>query len=388
MFLFLFLSHQKKKPKFFLESTKIESKKRKFESYLTIDPDDRAHELETSQNFPVIYITPENIAKYWKGGDDISIQNLLSPVISNTLDYACEKISLVCVNQQSPTAQENILQRIVLQNITTTPIFSTFPDEKAVLVNIRSFHSTGKFFVITNKGNIFSGHLDQQSSINGTPQKIFLDYNSNIPSIGGQSVQINYTNLLQVDEYCFVPQVFADLITVILRLFEGGEDGLSHPAENQLKQCFKDICCQYNKMIETQLRQYNTLREDFKKEIETNQKEIKLLNDAIKKENHREELEDYRAEIEDYREQIEIHHKNLKDQRKDFETHYQDLEAQYIKELEEHRAEIEDYRKQIESRDKELQDHRKELEDYRDKIDREKIDREKRGKSWLSYLKF
>lgn len=343
----------------------------------------------------MIYITPENIAKYWKGGDDISIQNLMSPIISNTLDFAREKISLVCVNQQSPTAQENILQQIVLQNITTTPIFSTFPDEKAVLVNIRSFHSTGKFFVITNKANIFSGHLGRQNSIIKTPQKIFLDYNGNIPSIGGQPVQINYTNLLEVDEYCFVPQVFADLITVILRLFEGGEDGLSHPAENQLKQCFKDICCQYNKMIETQLRQYNTLREDFKKEIETNQKEIKLLNDAIKKENHREELEDYRvkiedyrAEIEDYREQIEIHHKDLKDQRKDFETHYQDLEAQYIKGLEEHRAEIEDYRKQIESRDKELQDHRKELEDYRDKIDREKIDREKRGKSWLSYLKF
>ena len=263
------------------ETTKkcvAESKKRKIEEddSSTFPLDGKASAMKVQQTFPVILITSEDLANLKESGNPNLIINSLTHGKESD-----EKISLLCVNQEID--QGIIVQNVVFNDIPDLPMFSTSVGEEVVFIYCRSSFeqefvnggalnsftnpaearinfpksiplSKGRFFVITNRGNIFSGYLHKEYC---WP---LLDLHPQFVDPQGQAIesfQINYGNSLEDDEFCFVPQIFVDLISVSTQLFEvpsnfPHEGGKRHPAEYDLKHKFKVLCRQYNKMRQGQ----------------------------------------------------------------------------------------------------------------------------------------
>ena len=264
------------------ETTKkcvAESKKRKIEedSSSTFPLNGRAAAMKVQQTFPVILITSEDLANLKESGNPNLIINSLTHGKESD-----EKISLLCVNQE--INEGFIVQDVVFNDIPNLPMVSTSVGEEVVFIYCRSSFqqefvnggalnsftnpaeariyypksipfSKGRFFVMTNRGNIFSGYLHKKYCwplVDLHPQ-FFVDPHGEII----ESFQMNYENSLEDDELCFVPQIFVELISVSTQLFEAPsnfphEGGKRHSDEYDLKQKFKVLCRQYNKMRQGQ----------------------------------------------------------------------------------------------------------------------------------------
>ena len=126
----------------------------------------------------------------------------------------------------------------------------------------------GRYFTITNYGNIFSAYRHVSKNWGGggcSTQHLFPSTESRCGNrhitwgnCASAPIKVVSDHLLEIDEFCRVPQIFIDVITITPRLFEStafaGQDSYEHPhyKEKELKERFKILCRQYYKsQIET-----------------------------------------------------------------------------------------------------------------------------------------
>jgi len=318
-----------------------EASAKKLDEIPTVSLDDEASPISVSQTFPLIYISNDDLVKAEKF-DPKKYDDVSNPIIANGF-HCGSKVSLLF---QGGTKQLQIM--------------STFPDEKPVFIYMRSgqHHAggmnqpqtfSGRYFTITNYGNIFSSYRNvSHYSNNGynpelafpSTEKPLLKGQPQYVSTGGKSypIEVVSDHLLDIDEFCRVPQIFIDVITVTTRLFEstalpagGGFNNIERPhnKEKHLKERFKVLCRQYYKArLETKSE-----LDDIEKERISHDEQLKEQQSAIK--TFQDEAANQRAVIETQQDELKAcrdeninYCELLKQQRELIRTQQDELERQ------------------------------------------------------------
>lgn len=282
----------------FAETAKLaitEEERRRLDAIPPIPEVDEAREIPVTSTYPLIYISNEDLtnathkitpnAMFPDKPTKTLVQNIDTPVIvgsgKSNGGYLNTNFSIVCY--KSLPANYMLLIGNVYDgrpvDTSDMKINSTRLGEKVVFVFFTQIgyqlpgmgdhqYEKGRFIVITNFGNIFSGVRNTQSyRCSGHPA--YPVYKEG--RINNRAIDVVPSDIKSEDEFCRVPQIFVDLMCFVIRSFspEYTSQPQAEPGFTVNEDYFKTLC-----------RQYNKDRKDLRDQIRERDDRIKSLEDA------------------------------------------------------------------------------------------------------------
>lgn len=241
-----------------------EEERQRLDSIPAIPEVDEAREIPVTSTYPVIYISSEDLtnATHKITPDTMFpdkpiktfVQNIDTPVVIDSLD-----MSIVCYKHLATTDMILVGDTYNGRPINTSPIkiTSTRLGEKVVFIfsTRATYHQQGnyqcekgKFIVVTNFGNIFSGVRNTQATSHCGGFPSYPTYK--MGKVNSRDVEVVPSDIESDDEFCRVPQIFVDLMCFTIRSSLPSKDNGWQGPEHSFtvdKNYFKSLCRKYNK---------------------------------------------------------------------------------------------------------------------------------------------